>query len=63
MWLIGLMVLVVMIWLIVSLVRDTTGSIQTPSLAGPRRILDERFSRGEIDRDEYPVRLTTLERS
>jgi len=63
MWLIGPVVIVLIVWLVVSLVRDTAGSATSaPNSGGPRRILDDRFARGEIDRDEYQERLATLER-
>ena len=63
MWLIGPVVLILIVWLVVSLVNGTAGSATgTPDSAGPRRLLDDRFARGEIDRDEYQERLATLER-
>ena len=31
-----------------------------PEQSGARRILDERFARGEIDRDEYEQHIRTL---
>jgi putative membrane protein len=35
-------------------------SIQPPRGSDPQQILDERFARGEIDRDEYEARLHAL---
>lgn len=63
MWLIGPVVLALIIWLVVSLVRDTTGptpaTVRSP---GPRSILEDRLARSEIDRDEYLEKLAILER-
>lgn len=62
MWLVGPLVMVLIIWLVVSLLNDATGSASGRASADPRRILGERFARGEIDPDEYRERLATLER-
>ena len=63
MWLTGPVVLALIIWLVVSLVRDTTGPIPaTATSPGLRSILEERLARGEIDRDEYLEKLAILER-
>jgi uncharacterized membrane protein len=53
--------MVLIIWLVVWLVRDTAGSI-TDTANGPRRVLENRFAQGEIDRDEYLERLAILEK-
>jgi len=50
--------------LVVWAVRGMSAGGRTP--AGDRRaveILDERFARGEIDREEYEQRRSTLERN
>ena len=63
MWIIGPVMLLLIVWLLVWLVRDTASSNAVSHRgAGARGILDERFARGEIDRDEYQERLSTLER-
>ena len=61
MWLIGPVLLVLIVWLVVSLVSDTRSATGTPISTGPRHILEDRFARGEIDRDEYQERLAILE--
>ena len=61
MWFVGPVMLVLIIWLVVWLIRDTTGSI-TDTANGPRSVLEDRFAQGEIDRDEYLERLSTLEK-
>jgi putative membrane protein len=49
---------------VVALVRYTSGNASqggaTPEAASPRRILAERFARGEIDEEEYMGRLQVL---
>jgi putative membrane protein len=63
MWIIGPVMLLLIVWLLVWLVRDTAISTGVSHRgSGARAILDERFARGEIDRDEYQERLSTLER-
>ena len=62
-WIMGPVMLLLIVWLLVWLVRDTATTTDTPHRgAGARGILDERFARGEIDRDEYQERLSTLEK-
>jgi len=61
MWFVGPVMLVLIVWLVVWLVRDTGGSTTDPGY-GPRRVLEDRFAQGEIDRDEYLERLSTLEK-
>jgi len=62
MWLFGPLMLVAIVWLVVWLVRDTASSTAQPqNPPRSRHILEERFAQGEIDRDEYLERLTTLE--
>ena len=61
MWLIGPVLLVLIVWLVVSLVSDTRSATGTTTSTGPRHILEDRFARGEIDRDEYQERLAILE--
>jgi len=64
MWIMGPVILLLIVWLVVWLVRDTVGATPAPhsGTGSARGILDERFARGEIDRDEYQERLSTLER-
>ena len=54
---------VLLIVLIVVLVRWLNGSRDTPSVRppqSPREILDERFAKGEIQREEYEERRKAL---
>lgn len=53
---------VLTIVLIVALVRWLNGGRDTPSvqLRSAREILDERFAKGEIDRDDYDARRKAL---
>lgn len=44
------------VWLLVVLVRPTTGGSESRAV----EILDERFARGEIDRDEFESRRAEL---
>ena len=57
MWLTGVFTLAAFAWVVMSVARGTG----RPEDA-PRRILDERFARGEIDRDAYGERLSALQR-
>ena len=55
--LVGLAVLVLLVWLVVRLTgggRDGTGA------SSARRILDDRYARGEIDEEEYRRRRAGL---
>ena len=63
--LIWIIVLGAAVYLIVVLLRKSSGSGQnTPSQSGDgaEAVLRERFARGEIDRDEYENRLSELRR-
>jgi putative membrane protein len=58
--------LVLAVWVVLTLVRRgphpiATGERTLPPGDQARRILDERFARGEIDDDEYSRRRRTLE--
>ncbi len=56
-------------WIIVTLVRHRGGPVAAPGPAidptgaSGRRILDERFARGEIDEEEYRRRRAVIEGS
>jgi putative membrane protein len=54
---------VLLIVLVVVLARSLTDNRETPRvrLRTPREILDERFAKGEIQRDEYEERRKALE--
>jgi putative membrane protein len=54
--------LVLSVVLIVALVRWLNGGRDTPSvqLRTAREILDERFAKGEIDREDYEARRKAL---
>jgi uncharacterized membrane protein len=47
-----------MVWLTVTAVRPPTAPTPSPD---PRSILQNRYARGEIDRDDYQDRLAALE--
>jgi putative membrane protein len=53
---------VLLIVLLVVLVRWLGNSLERPGvhLRTPREILDERFARGEIDREDYEARRKAL---
>ena len=53
---------VLLIVLVVVLVRWMTGQRDMPRdrIRTPREILDERFAKGEIDREDYEARRKTL---
>jgi putative membrane protein len=55
-------VLVLSVVLIVALVRWLNGGRDTPSvqLRSARETLDERFAKGEIDREDYEARRKAL---
>lgn len=55
--------LVLAVVVIAALVRATGGGLtgSTRSAQTPRQILDERFARGEIDREDYEQRHKALE--
>jgi len=44
------------VWLVTSLVKSNSqGSIQMQNRMNAREILDQRFARGELDREEYEM--------
>ncbi len=45
---------------VVVLARGALPGAARPDVAGPERLLAERFARGEIDTDEYHARLAAL---
>jgi putative membrane protein len=56
-WIIGLGILVLLIW---AVVRAAGASTSARGEDSPETILKRRYSRGEIDRDEYERRLGDL---
>jgi putative membrane protein len=48
------------VWLVVGRPRHTAADRAAPAAADPEQILGERLARGEIDPDEYRVRLAAL---
>lgn len=56
-----LLLTVLLVAFVVWLVSTSSGSRSTPDEAGPaRRILAERYARGEMDTEEYNRRMATL---
>lgn len=55
--LVGLAVLVLLVWLVV---RLTGGGRDGTATSSARRILDDRYARGEIDEEEYRRRRAGL---
>lgn len=51
-WLLGVIILILLIWL---LIRSVNKSAREPGSGekSPRKILDERYARGEIGKEEY----------
>ncbi|MFW6104101.1 MAG: SHOCT domain-containing protein [Bacteroidota bacterium] len=58
-WIIGLIVLALVIWLIVRATVQNTGVTQT-SYRSALEILEERYARGDIDKDEFEERRNDL---
>lgn len=61
MGLIWLAVFVAVALLVYGLLRNR-GTPPEPGAAGPKQVLQERYARGEIERDEYLQKLKDLER-
>ena len=51
-WIIGLIIIGVIIWIIVKAVNKTSPEV-TKSDKSALEILEERYARGEIDREEF----------
>ncbi len=60
MWLFWIVILVLLVWFVTALARRSENSADRPKSA--REILDERYARGEIDREEYEQKRADLER-
>jgi len=58
MWLFWILVILALVWLAVALVRGSSGRMSKSAL----EILDERFARGEIDREEFEKKREALRR-
>ncbi len=60
----GILVLALLVVLLVSLIRGTSGRGGPQPLPSSRALdlLDERFARGEIDREEYLSRKSELKK-
>ena len=56
-WLLTILTVGLVVWLVVSYARPRTNGEDT---GAARRILAERYARGELDTEEYTQRLTTL---
>ena len=67
MWLFGLILIVGIAVLVILAVRMLGSGVRgddrtaTPGRGAARRILDERYARGELTTEEYRERLRTLE--
>ena len=60
MWLFWIVILALLVWFVVTLARRSDGAPNGRKSA--REILDERYARGEIDREEYEQKRADLER-
>ncbi len=60
MWLFWIVILGLLVWFVVALSRRPGGPGEDRKSA--REILDERYARGEIDREEYEQKRTDLDR-
>ncbi|PWU47300.1 hypothetical protein DLE60_33790 [Micromonospora globispora] len=61
MWIWSLLVLAVLVALVWLTVRLAGGHLAGPSASSARKILDERYARGEVDEEEYRRRRTGLQ--
>jgi putative membrane protein len=57
-WLLTLLMIGVVVWAVVNYARNTSTGDDGSAVA--RRILAERYARGELDTDEYTRRLAVL---
>ena len=55
-----LIVVLVVAWALAQWTRPVDRSAASPPEKSPRDILDERYARGEIDKDDYDERRRTL---
>lgn len=58
MFIIPLLLVALAIWLLKAFAKHSS---QEAALKLPRKLLDERFAKGEIDREEYRIRRQVLE--
>lgn len=61
MWLFGLLVVAAVVVGIVFLVRSLSAGSVRPGRSRALEVLEERFARGEIDREEFEQRRRALE--
>ena len=55
-WIIGLIVIVIIIWLVMKAVTQNKHSNHSNKNKSALDILEERYARGEIDREEFEER-------
>ena len=60
-WIIGLILIALIIWLVIKTTRQSTGNTNAADKS-PLDILKERYARGEIDKEEFEKKKSTLNR-
>ncbi|MDD2476193.1 MAG: SHOCT domain-containing protein [Dysgonamonadaceae bacterium] len=59
-WIIGLIIIVVIIWLVVKAINQSNHTTPPYDNKSALDILEERYARGEIDKDEFDQRKKDL---
>jgi len=64
MWVLLIALIALIVWVIVTLIRGRRGPVAAPSPSAKSSalaILEERYAKGEIDRDDYLQRKSDLQ--